>query len=125
ALVLAAAAIALLFRWAPNRHQPGWAWLAFGSSIAVLLWSLVTFALGWMLERSGSFGDAYGPLAGVVALLLWALLSSVVVLFGAAVAAQLEGVRAGQPSPRDPVRRAQALVASATLEGSELVHGNA
>jgi hypothetical protein len=57
--------------------------------------------------------------------LLWALLSSVVVLFGAAVAAQLEAIRAGKPSPRDPVRRAESLVSSPTLEGSGLVRGNA
>ena len=50
---------------------------------------------------STSFGDTYGPLAGIVALLLWALLSSVAVLFGAAVAAQLEAVRAGAPEPQD------------------------
>jgi uncharacterized BrkB/YihY/UPF0761 family membrane protein len=36
--------------------------------------------------------------------LLWALLSSVAVLFGASVAAQLEAVRAGVPQPRDPVK---------------------
>ena len=50
---------------------------------------------------SSSFGETYGPLAGIVALLLWALLSSVVVLYGAAVAAQLEAVRAGAPAPKD------------------------
>jgi YihY family inner membrane protein len=125
ALVLAASAIALLFRWAPRRHQPAWSWLAFGSSIAVLLWSSVTFALGWVLERSGSFGDAYGPLAGVVALLLWSLGSSVAVLYGAAVAAQLEAVRAGRPAPRDAARRERRGVDAGTLDGAALVHGNA
>ena len=40
-LVLMMAAIALLFRWSPNRHQPAWSWLAFGSTVSVLLWSLV------------------------------------------------------------------------------------
>ena len=44
ALVLMASAIALLFRWSPRRHQPAWSWLAFGSTVSVLLWSLVTLA---------------------------------------------------------------------------------
>ena len=50
---------------------------------------------------SKSFGQTYGPLAGMVALLLWALLSAVAVLFGGAVAAQLEAVRAGARKPQD------------------------
>jgi YihY family inner membrane protein len=102
ALVLVAAAMALLFRAAPNRRQPAWSWLAFGSAVSVILWSLVTLGLGAFVELSSSFGDAYGPLAGIVALMLWALLSSVAVLYGAAIAAQLEAVRAGRSAPRDP-----------------------
>jgi YihY family inner membrane protein len=102
ALVLLMAAMALLFRWSPRRHQPAWSWLAFGASISVVLWTAVTIALGYFFRASTSFGETYGPLAGVVALLLWALLSSVAVLYGAAVAAQLEAVRAGAPRPKDP-----------------------
>ena len=102
ALALMMGAMALLFRWSPKRHQPQWSWLAFGASISVLLWCAVTLALGWFFRVSTSFGETYGPLAGIVALLLWAFLSSVAVLFGAAVAAQLEAVRAGRPQPKDP-----------------------
>ena len=49
ALVLMMAAIALLFRWSPNRHQPAWSWLAFGSTVSVLLWSLATLGSGAVL----------------------------------------------------------------------------
>jgi YihY family inner membrane protein len=101
ALVLMMAAMALLFRWSPRRHQPAWSWLAFGATVSVLLWALVTLGLGLFFHVSTSFGDTYGPLAGIVALLMWALLSSVAVLYGAAVAAQLEAVRAGTPEPQD------------------------
>ena len=96
-----ASAIALLFRWSPRRHQPAWSWLAFGSTVSVLLWSLVTLGLGLFFQSSTTFSRTYGPLAGMIAILLWALLSSIAVLFGAALAAQLEAVRAGVSSPRD------------------------
>jgi YihY family inner membrane protein len=102
ALVFMMAAVALLFRWSPRRHQPAWSWLAFGATVSVLLWAATTFLLGVFFRLSTSFGDTYGPLAGIVALLIWAFLSSAAVLFGAAVAAQLEGVRAGRPGPKDP-----------------------
>jgi YihY family inner membrane protein len=111
ALVLMAASIALLFRWAPNRHQPAWSWLAWGSAISVILWSLVTLALGAFFDASTTFSRTYGPLAGMIALLLWALLSSIAILFGAAVAVQLEAVRAGAAAPRDE-EKAEAGVGS-------------
>jgi len=101
ALVLAAGSIALLFRWSPNRRQPGWSWLAFGSVVAVLLWVVSTIALALFFQWSSTFGQTYGPLAGIVALMLWALLSSLSLLYGAAVSAQLEAVRAGDPSVQD------------------------
>jgi uncharacterized BrkB/YihY/UPF0761 family membrane protein len=66
----------------------------------VLLWLVVTVAMGLTFRFSTSFGDTYGSLAGIVALQLWALLSSMGIMFGGAVAAQLEAVRAGVPGPQ-------------------------
>jgi uncharacterized BrkB/YihY/UPF0761 family membrane protein len=102
--VLATASIALLFRWAPHRHQPAWSWLAYGATISMVLWSVLTLALGLFFQASTTFSTTYGPLAGMVALLLWALLSSIAILFGAAVAVQLEAVRAGAAAPRDEAK---------------------
>jgi YihY family inner membrane protein len=101
AVVLATLAMTLLFRWSPSRRQPGLSWLAFGSVLAALLWFVVTAGLGAFFSVSKSFGQTYGPLAGIVALLLWSLLSAVAVLYGGAVAAQLEAVRAGVREPQD------------------------
>jgi YihY family inner membrane protein len=100
ALVLVTGALTALLRWGPKRRQPAWSWLAFGAGIGVLGWTFVTLLLGLGFALSSTFGDTYGPLAGLVALQLWTLLSAVAILYGAAVAAQLEAVRAGAPSPR-------------------------
>jgi YihY family inner membrane protein len=100
-LGLIAVATTVLFRWSPRRCQPRLSWLAFGAGVSVVLWALATAGLGFFFRFSSSFGQTYGPLAGVVALLLWCLLSSVALFFGAAVAAQLEAVRAGEPAPQD------------------------
>jgi YihY family inner membrane protein len=100
ALGLLIAAIALLFKWSPRRHQPGWSWLAFGAIVAVILLAIVTTALDVMFQASSTFGQTYGPLAGIVALLLWALLASISLLFGGAVDAQLEAVRGNRPAPQ-------------------------
>jgi YihY family inner membrane protein len=100
-LALVAVAMTFLFRWSPRRSQPNMSWLAFGAGVSVLLWVLSTAGLGLFFQKSSSFGATYGPLAGVIALLLWCVLSSVSILYGAAVAAQLEAVRAGTPGPQD------------------------
>jgi uncharacterized BrkB/YihY/UPF0761 family membrane protein len=73
----------------------------FGASVCVAGWVLVTVALSLVLSASSNFGTTYGPLAGIVALQLWTLFSAIAIFFGAAVAAQLEAVRAGSPRPRE------------------------
>jgi YihY family inner membrane protein len=100
-LALFTAGLGLLFRWCPRRRQPGWSWLAFGAAVSTGLWAVITLALGAFFRNSDSFGKTYGPLAGTVALMLWALLTSMATYYGAAVAAQLEAVRAHAAEPQD------------------------
>jgi len=118
---LAAVAVTVLFRWSPRRRQPRLSWLAFGSGISVLLWGLATIGLGLFYGSSSSFGATYGPLAGVVALLIWSLLSSISLFYGAAVAAQLEAQRTGEPVPQDAAKVAESDPASDPTRQEELV----
>jgi YihY family inner membrane protein len=108
----AAIAVTLLFRYSPRRRQPSLSWLAFGSGLSVVLWGLATAGLGLFYGSSKSFGDTYGPLAGVVALLVWSLLSSFSLFYGAAVAAQLEALRTGESAPQDAEKVADSNPAS-------------
>ena len=86
---------------APYRHQPAFSWLAFGAAVSVVAVVARHARARLLLPRQHTFSTTYGPLAGMIAILLWAFLSSIAVLFGAAVAAQLEAVRAGAQQPRD------------------------
>ncbi|MGI9053753.1 MAG: YihY/virulence factor BrkB family protein [Ilumatobacteraceae bacterium] len=97
-LVLLAAAMAILMSWCPQRRRPGWSWLAVGAGVAVTLWAAVTAALNIAFGLTDSFGDVYGPLAGVVALVIWSYVSSLGLLYGAAVAAELESFRSDRRS---------------------------
>lgn len=85
-----------VFRWCPHRRQPGWSWLALGRRRLRHRVGAGDRAPRPRLRYSSTFGRAYESLAGIVALLLWALLSSVAMLFGASVAAELEAVRASR-----------------------------
>jgi YihY family inner membrane protein len=99
-IALAVVAFAVLFREAPRRRQPSWSWLAVGSGVSVLLWFVFTGLLAFYLNASsGTFGRTYGPLTGMIAVLVWAFLTALAVFLGLAFAAQLEAVRAGVPEP--------------------------
>jgi YihY family inner membrane protein len=113
-LLLILAAMALVMKVCPRRRQPAWSWLAMGAGASVALWILVTVGLGVFLQVNDSFGETYGPLTGLLALLLWSFLSSVAVLYGAAVSAQLEAVRAGEPVPKDHMK---AITTEPSAEG--------
>ncbi len=99
--VLVIGAAALLFEKSPNRSQPELSWLAFGSGLSVVMWFAFTGILAGYLEISKDFGETYGPLAGFIGLMLWALLTALALFAGLAVAAQLEAIRAGKPDPDD------------------------
>jgi YihY family inner membrane protein len=105
AILLAAAGLGALFQYAPRRRQPTWSWLAFGSAVGVIFWTVVTLLLALSFRASSNFGDTYGPLAGIVALQLWTFLSACAILYGGAVIAQLEAVRAGVTKPREDEQR--------------------
>lgn len=98
--------IAVLLDRAPRRRQPALSWLALGAVVAVVVGLAAAAGLAAYVQVSGSFGSTYGPLAGIVALLVWSLLSSVGLFYGIAVCAQLEALRAHEPEPaiEDPGR---------------------
>lgn len=94
--VAVAVALAILYEVAPNRDQPGVSWLIVGGLTATVLWLLFSVGLGGYLALSSTFGDTYGPLAGLIGFFLWAQLSGLAVLAGLAFAAQLEAERVAQ-----------------------------
>ncbi len=98
-ILLALGAFTLLIEKSPRRNQPGWSWIAIGAGVALTLWVFFTYLLSLYVQTSGSFGSTYGPLTGVMALLLWAYLTSISLLLGIAFCAQLEAVRAGVSDP--------------------------
>ena len=95
--------VSLLFRYAPRRRQPGLSWLMVGAGLATVLWWLVTLLLAAYAAKSSDFGATYGPLTGVMALLLWANLTGIALFLGIAFTAQLEARRArgSRPGPAD------------------------
>ena len=94
---------ALLFRWCAAPAPAGLVVAARSArSVAVVLWSLVTLALGPVLPRQHLVRrrpTARSPASSRCC--CGRCSPSIAVLFGAALSAQLEAVRAGAPQPQD------------------------
>ena len=101
-LALTVLSVTILFEKAPRRRMPSLSWLVFGGGLATALWLLASVALTLYIRFNDSFGDTYGPLTAVMALLVWANITAVALFLGLAFAAQLEALRAGVPEPAGP-----------------------
>lgn len=98
-LVLLVLAIAVVLDHSPRRRQPALSWLALGATVTVVLSMLTAAGFATYVNLSASFGSTYGPLAGVFALLVWALCTSIGLFYGVAMCAQLEALRCGEADP--------------------------
>ncbi|WP_238019836.1 YihY/virulence factor BrkB family protein [Dactylosporangium sp. AC04546] len=101
-VALVVTAVAAIFRFAPRRRQPAFSWLLFGAALSTALWWLISALLAVYVGTSDAFGATYGALTGIMALLLWANLTGIVLFLGLAFAAQLEARRVGVPEPVVP-----------------------
>jgi membrane protein len=82
--------LAVLYRYAPDRDQPRWSWVSWGSGIATLLWVLATIGFSVYANAFGNYNKTYGALAGVIILMFWLFLSAFVVLVGAELNTEME-----------------------------------
>ena len=101
AVVFIAVYFAVILNKSPRRHQPNVSWLLVGSLIATFLWVVATVSLAGLWRLGDSFGQTYGPLAGIMAFALWCYVIAIGLYLGVAFAAQLEAVRAGRSAPQD------------------------
>ena len=113
-VVVISAALAVLYRVAPDRDAPKMRWVSVGAGIATLLWVLASIGFSLYVSLLGNSGYAktYGALAGIVILLLWLFITSYAILLGAEINAESEeqtvnDTTRGEPQPigqRDAVK---------------------
>jgi membrane protein len=84
------AALAILYRIAPDRSAARWKWVSVGSIFAVVAWVVVTLGFRLYVTWFGSYNETYGSLGAGVVILLWLWLTAVIVLLGAEINAEIE-----------------------------------
>ncbi|HET8697228.1 MAG TPA: YihY/virulence factor BrkB family protein [Gammaproteobacteria bacterium] len=96
--------LAVVYRFAPNRHQAHWRWISYGSATAATVWVIASVLFSIYVQNFGSYGKTYGALGGVVVMLLWFYISSYVLLIGAEIDAALEKQTVPELRRRGPAR---------------------
>ena len=96
-------ALAVVYRYAPDRDAPQFAWVTPGALVATLIWLLASLGFSIYVDNFGSYAKTYGALAGVAVLLLWLWITNFIVLFGAEVNAESE-LQTAQDTTTGPER---------------------
>lgn len=110
-LRLPVAAGLMTFVWAMLYHvlpdvEQSFRFLTMGSAVGVLVWMLASIGLSVYVSRIGRYATTYGPVGGILAMLLWTWISALMLVIGAEANAILEhtsheGKRAGAKRLRD------------------------
>jgi membrane protein len=93
-------ALALVYRYAPDRPDAPWRWITPGSAAATLLWLLASLGFGLYVANFGNYNATYGSLGGVVVFLTWLYLTAYILLMGGELNSELERQQAGKKNRR-------------------------
>jgi membrane protein len=83
-------ALAVLYRYGPSRDKAEWRWVTWGSALAALLWIAGSMLFSWYVANFGNYNETYGSLGAAIGFMTWIWLSTIVVLVGAEVNAEME-----------------------------------
>jgi hypothetical protein len=62
-------ALAIVYRYAPDRAARKWQWISWGAAAATVLWMLGSIAFTLYVSRVGRYDKTYGSLGAVIILL--------------------------------------------------------
>jgi membrane protein len=89
-LVLVVAGLAVLYRFGPSRSEHPWRAMSIGIITAAIAWLASSLLLSWYLANVANYNAIYGSLGAVIGLMLWMWISTIVILLGAALDAEIE-----------------------------------
>jgi len=110
-LVVTFAVFTLFYKWLPS-GKVRWSAAGRAAAVAVVLWEGARHVFGSLLAGSPAFGLFSGALAGIVAVLGWIYVAVAVTIYGAEVAALLNGGRADLDDGRSENRQGSQITNS-------------
>ncbi len=88
-------ALALIYRFGPDRELAHWHWITWGSGLAALFWIVASILFSWCAANFGSYNRTYGSLGAAIGFMTWIWISCLVILAGAEVDALMEQLDRG------------------------------
>jgi membrane protein len=82
--------LAVIYRYAPAREHAQWRWVTAGALFAATLCLAASVLFAFYVANFAGYAKTYGALGGVVVLLMWFFISSMLVVLGAQINAELE-----------------------------------
>lgn len=82
--------LSLIYRYAPNRDEPAWHGITWGSVVGVLLAITATVALRLYVSNFNNLSEAYGSLTTVIVALLYLWIVALAIVVGAEFDSQLQ-----------------------------------
>ncbi len=111
--LLAALGLSVIYRYGPYRSAPQWRWIIWSSVFATIVWLAASALFSWYVASFGSYNKTYGSLGAIFGFMTWVWVSTVVVLVGAKLNAELERRtapdRAGGPRETRPANHTNPL----------------
>ena len=89
-IVVALFILAVLYRFGPAIKKPAWRWVTPGSLFAVIFLIISSSAFAYYAGHFGSYNKTYGTLGAAIGFMTWLWISSIVVMVGAEINAELE-----------------------------------
>ncbi|MCQ8279448.1 YihY/virulence factor BrkB family protein [Acetobacteraceae bacterium KSS8] len=89
-LILMTIALGIVYRFGPSRNQARYQWISWGAAFAAIGWVLISAAFSYYVANFGSYNKTYGSLGAVIGFMTWIWISTIVVLMGAELNAELE-----------------------------------
>ena len=59
-LLVIVGALAMLFRYGPDRQPPQWRWVTWGGAVGAILWMILSLGFSWYVVSFGSYNKTYG-----------------------------------------------------------------
>jgi membrane protein len=82
--------LALIYRYGPSRERARWQWISWGSAFAAVTWLIASITFSYYVANFGSYNKTYGSLGAVIGFMTWIWISTIIVLLGAELNAELE-----------------------------------
>ena len=110
--------LAVLYRYGPSRDAPRWRWVTWGSALAAALWLGGSLGFSWYVSNFGKYNETYGSLGAVIGFMTWIWISTVIVLMGAEINAEMEHQTAHDTTvgPEQPLGTRRAKMADTVGE---------